>query len=38
VFKFGLAAAIGSRQLATRIGILFTIAIVAGAALIVLWP
>ncbi|MGE0161360.1 MAG: MgtC/SapB family protein [Gemmatimonadales bacterium] len=38
VFKFSLAAAIGSREMATRIGILFTIAIAAGAGLIVLWP
>jgi uncharacterized membrane protein (DUF4010 family) len=38
VFKFSLAAALGSRAMATRLGVLFTVAIVAGATLIVLWP
>jgi uncharacterized membrane protein (DUF4010 family) len=38
VFKLGLAASIGSRALATRLAVLFTVAITTGAALIVLWP
>jgi uncharacterized membrane protein (DUF4010 family) len=38
VFKFGLVAALGNKQMATRQGALFTIAITAGAVLIVLWP
>jgi uncharacterized membrane protein (DUF4010 family) len=38
VFKFGLIAALGNKPMATRAGVLFTIAITAGAALIVLWP
>lgn len=38
VFKFGLASALGSRALARRIGLMFTIAIATGAAVIVLWP
>ena len=38
VFKLGLASALGSRAMATRLGALFTIATAAGAALIVFWP
>jgi len=37
-FKFGLIAALGARHMATRAGLLLTIAITAGAVLIVLWP
>jgi uncharacterized membrane protein (DUF4010 family) len=36
-FKFGLAASLGSRAMSRRLGILFAIAIVVGAALIALW-
>jgi uncharacterized membrane protein (DUF4010 family) len=38
VFKFGLVASLGSRALAKPLAALFTIAITAGAALIVFWP
>lgn len=37
VFKFGLAASLGSRTMSRRLGILFAIAIVAGVALVALW-
>jgi len=38
LFKFALAASLGSRAIAARLALLFTIAIAAGAALIVFWP
>ncbi len=38
VFKFGLVASLGSRTLAKPLATLFTLAITAGALLIVLWP
>jgi uncharacterized membrane protein (DUF4010 family) len=38
VFKLGLVASLGSRSLAKSLATLFTAAIAAGAALIVLWP
>ena len=37
VFKFGIAATLGSREMARRLGILFAIAIVVGIGLIAFW-
>lgn len=38
VFKYGLVVSLGSRALARPLAALFTVAIAAGAALIVFWP
>jgi uncharacterized membrane protein (DUF4010 family) len=38
VFKLGLVTSLGSRALARSLAILFTVAITAGALLIVFWP
>ncbi|MEQ1857255.1 MAG: MgtC/SapB family protein [Longimicrobiales bacterium] len=38
IFKFGLVASLGSRAMAKPLATLFTLAITAGALLIVLWP
>jgi uncharacterized membrane protein (DUF4010 family) len=38
LFKFGLVASLGSRAMSKRLATMFTVAIVVGAALIVLWP
>jgi uncharacterized membrane protein (DUF4010 family) len=38
VFKLALATSLGSRAIATRLAVLFSVAISVGAALIVLWP
>ena len=38
LFKFGLAASLGTRQMARQLAPLFGLAIALGAALILLWP
>ncbi|MDH3423192.1 MAG: DUF4010 domain-containing protein, partial [Gemmatimonadota bacterium] len=37
VFKFGVAASLGSREMAKRLGILFAIAIAVGVGLVTFW-
>lgn len=37
LFKFGLAASLGSREMAKRLGVLFAVAIAAGTGLVLLW-
>lgn len=37
LFKFGLAASLGSREMAKRLGMLFAVAIAVGTALVLLW-
>jgi len=38
LFKFGVVAALGTRQLALRVGLVFALALVTGGALLWLWP
>ncbi len=38
IFKAGIAAVLGTRQLAVWIGVLFGLSIAAGAAVLLLWP
>jgi uncharacterized membrane protein (DUF4010 family) len=38
VFKFGLAANLGSRAFAKRLGLLFAVAVVVGTGLVFFWP
>jgi uncharacterized membrane protein (DUF4010 family) len=37
VFKFGIAASLGSREMSKRLGVLFAIAIAVGLGLVTLW-
>ena len=38
LFKFGLAASLGTQKMAKRLAVLFSLAIAVGAGLIVVWP
>jgi uncharacterized membrane protein (DUF4010 family) len=38
IFKFGVVAALGSRPLVARVGAVFLLALVAGGAILWLWP
>ena len=38
IFKLGLAASLGTREMARRLGALFALAVLLGAGLVVLWP
>jgi uncharacterized membrane protein (DUF4010 family) len=38
LFKLGLAASLGTREMAKRLAVLFSLAIAVGAGLIVVWP
>ncbi|HUP52746.1 MAG TPA: MgtC/SapB family protein [Longimicrobiales bacterium] len=38
LFKFGLAASLGTQEMAKRLAVLFSLAIAVGAGLIVVWP